>query len=201
MTDDVTNQGLIDLDSLFKIQYGMYVITSRDGDNLNGQITTTAMQLTCEPIKVMTCLSKNTLTHEMVKKSKIFGVCILDQNTPMKFIGHFGYRSGRDFNKFDNMAYELGPTGVPLVIENVITVLDAKVTDIFDVKTHTIFIGQVESAKNLKEGVAMTYEFYHTDLKGKSPKNAPTYRGYNKACAIISGTTCRPDIQKDSNKK
>jgi|SRR3989339_913214 len=197
MTTDVTNHGLIDLDSLFKIQYGMYIVTSRDGNKLNGQIATTVMQVTCDPIKIMTCLSRNTLTHEMVVKSKIFGISVLNENTPMKFIGHFGYRSGRDFNKFENIAYEMGPTGAPLVTENVITVLDAKVIDIFDVKTHTIFIGQVESSKNLKEGVAMTYEFYHTDLKGKSPENAPTYQGNNKACATIAGTACHPDIQKD----
>ena len=165
----------IDLQSLFKIQYGMYIISSVDGKKINGQVVTTVMQVTNEPIKLTACLSKETLTHDMVCKSRVFGISVLDTSTTMDLIGCFGFRSGREYNKFENIPYQLGVTGCPLLKQHTLTVIETRVTKIVDVCTHTLFIGDVLTARQLKKGEAMTYEYYHKELKGRSPKNAPTY--------------------------
>lgn len=166
----------IQLQSLYKIQYGMYIITTIFENKMNGQIATTLFQVTNEPMQVAVCLSKNTYTCELLSKSKIFGASILEQNTPIKFIGTYGYRCGKDCDKFCECHYETGATGVPLITDHTLAILEANVNNIFDVGTHSIFVGELKSSKIIKEGAAMTYEYYHTIVKGKSPKNAPTYQ-------------------------
>ncbi len=165
----------IDEFALFKIQYGLYIVTSKVDSKLNGQIATTVMQVTDTPIKIMVGLSKNTLTHSMVKESGVFGVTELTQDTPMTFIGEFGYKSGRDVDKFVDTNYEQNMTGVPLVLDNAVMVLEAKVIQSLDIKTHTLFVGELQSNRMVQNGEAMTYEYYHTVLRGISPENAPTH--------------------------
>jgi ferric-chelate reductase [NAD(P)H] len=166
---------LIDLQSLFNIQYGMYVISSFQGDGLNGQIATTVMQVTNEPIKLTACLSKETLTHDMIVSSRVFGISVLDTTAGMDIIGCFGFRSGHDYDKFQQVPYTVGQTGCPLLKEHVVTVIEARVIDIVDVRTHTLFVGDVVLSRQVGDGDAMTYEYYHKELKGRSPTNAPTY--------------------------
>lgn len=165
----------IDATSLHKIQYGVYVITTAFAGKINGQIATTLFQVTNTPIKVALCLSNNTYTYELLKQSGVFAASILDQSTPMKFIGNFGFRCGRDFDKFCDVKYREGLTGCPLVTEHTLVTLEASVIQTLDVGTHTLFVGELKSAEKINEGVALTYEYYHTVVKGKSPENAPTY--------------------------
>lgn len=166
----------IQLQSLYKIQYGMYIITTKSADKINGQIATTLFQVTNEPIQVAVCLSKQTYTHELMLQSKIFGASILEQATPMQFIGTYGYRCGRNCDKFCSCRYVTDVTGVPLITDYALVILEASVNNIFDVGTHSIFVGELKSSKTIKEGIAMTYDYYHAVIKGKSPKNAPTYQ-------------------------
>lgn len=94
----------------------------------------------------------------------------------MTFIGLFGFKSGRDVDKLAQCAWEEGPTGVPLVTDHALSVFDARVIGEADAGTHTIFIGEVVSARKLRRGAPLTYAAYHELKKGKSPKHAPTYR-------------------------
>lgn len=153
----------------------MYLVTSRLGDNLNCQVATTVMQVSNQPVKVIACLCKTTYTHELINQSRVFGVSVLSKQATMKFIGGFGYKCGRECNKFENVNYEIGETGCPLVTDNALVVLEAEVNSVADVGTHTIFIGVVKNSKAVADGEAMTYEYYHNVIKGKSPKSAPTY--------------------------
>ncbi len=166
---------MIDTDTLFKIQYGMYIVTSKLNDKLNGQIATTVMQVSNDPIQLSVCLSNQTYTHEMVQQSKVFGVSILNQNTPMTFIGKFGYKSGRNTDKCAEVDYEQNLTGAPLIVNHALVVLECNVVKKLNLDTHTIFVGNLLSAKKIQDGIAMTYEYYHTELKGKAPETAPTY--------------------------
>lgn len=168
----------IDISSLYKIQYGMYIITSKLGDKINGQIATTVMQVTNSPIQLSVCLSNKTLTHEMIMQSKVFGVSILRQETPMVFIGRFGFKCGRDTEKCKGVNYEQNLTGCPLVIENSLATMEAQVQQTVNLDSHTLFIGTLLSAKNIDNGTALTYEYYHSIIKGKSPENAPTHMIY-----------------------
>jgi ferric-chelate reductase [NAD(P)H] len=157
------------------LSYGLYIVTSKDGDRLNGQIVNTVIQVTSDPPRVAVIINKKNLTHDYISKSKVFGVSVLDELTPMKFLGPFGFRSGRDMNKFEEVKFLEGITGCPLVTDYAISILEAEVFDQIDLGSHTIFVGNAVNSEVLKDGSPLTYQYYREFLKGKSPPNAPTY--------------------------
>ncbi len=161
--------------TLHKISYGLYIICSKNGEKMNGQIANALFQVTAEPATIAVSINKQNLTHEYIEKSNFFTVSILSENTPMGFIGNFGFKSGRDIDKFKDVGYKLGKDKVPLVLDNALACIEAKVINKIDVGTHTIFIGRVEDADILSEGKPMTYEYYHKVKGGVSPKTAPSY--------------------------
>jgi flavin reductase (DIM6/NTAB) family NADH-FMN oxidoreductase RutF/rubredoxin len=167
----------MDPKTLHKVSYGLYVICSKDGENINGQIANALFQVTSEPPTIAVSINKQNLTHEFIDKSKCFTVSILSEEAPLTFIGNFGFKSGRDIDKFKDINFKLGKSKVPLVLDYALACLETKVIDKIDVGTHTIFIGNVVDGEILSEDKAMTYEFYHKVKGGFSPKTAPTYSG------------------------
>jgi ferric-chelate reductase [NAD(P)H] len=157
------------------LSYGLYIVTSRDGDRLNGQIVNTVIQVTSDPPRVAVIINKKNLTHDFITLGGVFGVSVLDDTATMTFIGPFGFRSGREVNKFEKVSFKKGVTGVPLVSEHSLSLLEVKVFNCIDLGTHSIFIGDVVFSEVLKTGQPLTYHFYHEVLKGKSPPNAPTF--------------------------
>jgi ferric-chelate reductase [NAD(P)H] len=168
----------MDLKALFKLSYGVYVVTSKRNDSINGQIANTVFQVTSEPPTVGVSINKSNLTHEFIKQSKVFAASVLCQETPLTFIGNFGFKSGRDTDKFKSINYKIGDTGAPVVLDNAVSYLEARVTKEIDVGTHTVFIGEVAGADMVAEHKAsMTYDYYHQIKGGKTPKAATTYLG------------------------
>jgi flavin reductase (DIM6/NTAB) family NADH-FMN oxidoreductase RutF/rubredoxin len=165
----------VNLKTLYKISYGLYVISSRKGDRLNGQIANTVFQVTSDPPVVAVCINKQNLTFECISESKAFSISILSINTPMNFIGLFGFKSGRDMDKFIGVNYKLGSTDSPIVLDNTIGYLEVRVTGSMDVNTHTLYIGNVVEAEVTSDEEPMTYAYYHQVKGGVSPKTAPTY--------------------------
>lgn len=169
----------IDVKALFQFSYGMYIVSSLCEGRLNGQIANAAMQVTGDPCSVAVCLHQSNLTTEYIGKSGVFSVSVLEQEVPMTFIGQFGFKCGRDIDKFCNVPYLTGSTGAPMVTEHALAVLEAKVVSQMDVFTHRLFVGEVVSSQVVREGTPLTYADYHLLKKGKSPKNAPTF-GFNQ---------------------
>jgi flavin reductase (DIM6/NTAB) family NADH-FMN oxidoreductase RutF/rubredoxin len=165
----------MNLKTLYKISYGMYVISSRKGDKLNGQIANTVFQVTSDPPAVAVCINKQNLTWECISESKAFSVSILSVDTPLNFIGLFGFKGGRDMDKFKDVNYKIGSTGSPVVLENAVGYLEVRVTGSMDVNTHTLYVGDVVEAEVISDGEPMTYAYYHQIKGGASPKTAPTY--------------------------
>ena len=161
--------------ALREISYGLYIVSSIKGNKLNGQIANTVFQVTAEPPAIAVSINKQNLTHEFIQESKVFTVSILLKDTPMKFIGGFGFKSGRELDKFKNVNYKVGVTGAPIILENIMGYLETEVIDSLDVGTHTLFIGKVVEGEILKKGEPMTYAYYHKIKHGKVPKTAPTY--------------------------
>jgi flavin reductase (DIM6/NTAB) family NADH-FMN oxidoreductase RutF/rubredoxin len=165
----------MDKKTFHKISYGLYVVCSKNGGKTNGQIANALFQVTSEPPTIAVSINKKNLTHEYITNSKVFSVAILDKNTPLTFIGTFGFKSGRDINKFDNVDFKLSTTNVPIILDHSIGYLEAEVINQIDVGTHTIFIGKITDAAIQSQGSVMTYEYYHEVKGGYSPKTAPTY--------------------------
>lgn len=159
-----------------KICYGMYVISSKKDGKINGQIANTLFQITSEPPTVAVSINKQNLTHEYIIASKAFAASIISKDAPMTFIGNWGFKSGRDIDKFKDANFRTGNvTGVPIVLDNAIGYLECEVLSSTDVGTHTIFIGKVVDCEVLSDADPMTYSYYHQIKGGKSPKTAPTY--------------------------
>jgi len=165
----------MNLKALQKLSYGLYVVTSKKGDKLNGQIANTVFQITSEPPTIAVSINKSNLTWEFIRESRVFAVSVLCQDTPLSFIGHFGFKSGRDIDKLDGINYNIGQTKAPIVIDNAASYLEAKVTGEIDVSTHTIFVGEVIDAEILNEKTCMTYDYYHQVKRGVTPKTAPSH--------------------------
>jgi len=161
--------------ALHKLSYGLYVVTSRKGDKLNGQIANTVFQVTSEPPTLAVSINRNNLTWEFIKESRVFAVSVLCQDTPLSFIGHFGFKSGRDINKLEGINYRLGQTKAPVVIDNAVSYLEARVIKEMDIGTHTIFVGEIVDGDVLNDKPCMTYDYYHQVKRGTTPKAAPSY--------------------------
>lgn len=161
--------------ALYKLGYGVYIVTSKKGDKLNGQIANTVFQITSEPATLAVSINKNNLTWEYIKESKVFAVSIIAQDTPIGFIGQFGFKSGRDTDKLAGVNYKVGQTGAPIIMDNTTSFMEARVTQEIDVGTHTIFIGEIIDADVFNEKPCMTYEYYHQVKRGTTPKTAPSY--------------------------
>ncbi|MBO8183359.1 MAG: flavin reductase [Archaeoglobus sp.] len=162
-------------EALYKISYGLYVVTSQKNGKLSGQIANTVFQLSSDPILIAACLNKENFTNECVSETKAFAVSVLSKDTPMQFIGRFGFRSGRDFDKFEGVNYKIGKTGVPIVLDNTVAYLEVKVKDTMDAGTHTLFVGEVVDAEIVEDKEVMTYDYYHRVKQGKTPKTATVY--------------------------
>ncbi len=174
----------MNLKALYTISYGLYVVSSRMGDKLNAQIANTVFQITSEPPTIAVSINKNNLTHEFIKESRVFVASVLSRATPLSFIGHFGFKSGRDIDKLEGINHKIGETQAPVVTENALAYLEAKVIQEIDAGTHTIFIGELVGADVLREGEPMTYAYYHQVKRGTTPKTAPVYVEEKKVEAI-----------------
>lgn len=161
--------------ALWKISYGLYIVSSKKDGKFNGQIANTVFQLTAEPPTIGVCINKNNLTHEYIQESKVFTVSILSTQATMKFIGLFGFKCGRDIEKFKDINYKIGKTGAPIVLNNTIGYLECEVTGSMDTGTHTLFIGKLMDAEIINDKEPLTYEYYHKVLRGRAPKTATTY--------------------------
>jgi flavin reductase (DIM6/NTAB) family NADH-FMN oxidoreductase RutF/rubredoxin len=165
----------MDRNILRKISYGMYVVCSKKDGKFNGQIANTVIQVSSDPATMAICINKQNLTHEYIQASKAFTVSILAKVTPLPFIGNFGFKSGRDIDKFVDIKTITGTTGIPLIQDWCLGYLEAEVIGEHDTGTHTIFLGKLIGAEVQKEGEPMTYAYYHQVKGGTSPQTAPTY--------------------------
>ena len=162
--------------AFYKLSYGLYVITSGKEGRFNGQIANTVFQVTSDPPTVAVSINKQNFTHEHISSSRRFAVSILEEATPMTMIGRFGFKCGRDIDKFEGIGTRVGKTGIPIVTDHAIAFIEAEVVGEMDCGTHTIFLGRVVECDVLGTAQPMTYAYYHTVKGGKSPKNAPTYQ-------------------------
>ncbi len=161
--------------ALRSLSYGIYVVASQKQGKLNAQIANTVVQVTSEPPTISVCINKQNLTHEFITESKVFTASILSQDTPLSFIGHFGFKSGRETDKLKDINYKLGETKAPIILDHTLAYLEARVIDQVDVGSHTIFIGEVVGADVISEGEPMSYAYYHQVKRGTTPKTAPGY--------------------------
>ena len=166
----------MDIAAFYMVSYGLYVVSSMRDGKPNGQIANTVFQITPDPPTIAVSINRQNLTWEYIKHSGVFTVSVLSTEAPMTFIGTFGFKSGRDIDKFEKCKFKNGEkTGAPIVLDHTLSFLEAKVVNSVDVGSHTIFIGEVVDGAVVGEGEPMTYAYYHQVKKGKTPEKAATY--------------------------
>lgn len=164
----------MDKKTFFHMSYGVYILTAMDGEQPTGCVANSIMQITSSPATVAVSMNHDNHTNSCIAKSGKFAFSILSEKTDPALIGLFGFHSGKDTDKFAGRDYEL-VEGAPVLKEGCGYVV-CRVIDQMETSTHTVFLGQVEAAESLPgDAPAMTYSYYHNVVKGKSPKNAPTY--------------------------
>lgn len=157
------------------ITYGMYFVTTKDQDHKNvGCVINTLTQLTSKNPTISISLNKDNYTNQAIQKNKKFAVSIISEETPKETIGTFGYHSSKEMDKFEKVNYQI-TENLPILEENTTGYFIASVLEIVDCGTHDLIIAQVLSSKKLRDTKPMTYSYYHKELKGTSPKNAPTF--------------------------
>lgn len=163
-------------EAFFKLTYGLYILSSKDGDKLNGHISNTVFQITAEPSRITVATHKNNLTTEFIRKSKVFAVSALQKNVSLDFMGPWGFKSGREVSKFDKVQYKFGKTGAPIVTENCIAYYECEVEETIEIGTHVMFVGRVVDLDIINNNLEpLTYAHYRNEIKGVSPANSPTY--------------------------
>jgi ferric-chelate reductase [NAD(P)H] len=175
MTKEASRLAEFDPKALFSMSYGMYIVSSHLAEKANGQIANAVMQTTAEPATITVCLNRENLTERCVQETGLFAVSVLQEEVPMTFIGTFGFKSGRDIDKFAGVDHVTGGLNIPVVREWCLSAFEAKVTGRLNLGTHTLFAGEIVSAWVFKEGIPLTYANYHLVKRGKSPKTAPTF--------------------------
>ena len=161
-------------DVLRNISYGVYAVSTLDGERAVGCIANSIMQITYDTVAVS--MNHNNFTHECMEKTRKFAVSILGEDIEMNTIAFLGFQSGREKDKFEHIE-TLSVDGLSIV-KNSVGYLICEVIDKIDTETHTVFIGKILDGEILNPSkTPMTYAFYHSVKKGNSPKNAPTYLG------------------------
>jgi flavin reductase (DIM6/NTAB) family NADH-FMN oxidoreductase RutF len=166
---------MLDRGPLHRLTYGMYIVTAREGDRINGQVSNTVFQAASDPPIVSVCINRQNVTHGMIERSGAFSVSVLDVSAPFTLISLFGFRHGGQVDKFAEIPHRSGANGAPIVTVSTNAYFEALVIGSVEAVTHTLFLGQVQEAGALGAGDSMTYDHYRTVLKGLTPVSAPTY--------------------------
>ena len=160
---------------LTSLSYGMCAIGAKGPAAPNACIVNTVVQISSYPMTVAVSINHSNFTNECIKHCGLFTVSVLSEETSGAVIGALGFTSGRDGSKLDNVRHKILQEGVPVIQEDICCWFLCKVVHSVETVTHTIFIAEPIAGSESIKGKPMTYEFYTTVIKGKSPKYAPTY--------------------------
>lgn len=167
---------MINIETFFKVSYGLYLVTAKYKDTKAGYVSNTVFQVTSNPPKFGISCNKDNFSAEIIKQSGAFAFSVLGEQASTGLIGDFGYRSSREIDKFKGVNYFIGETGSPIVLDSSLAWFDCKITETFDVGSHLLFIGEAIASDIIKMEIKpLTYTYYREVMKGFSPKNAPTY--------------------------
>ena len=162
-----TKQITHDPKAIFSIGYGLYVVTSRDGDFDNGCIVNTVTQLTDKPLRVAVNVNKTNLTHDIIKKTNILNVNTLSVDAPFKVFQDYGFVSGRAKNKFEGQEVLRSSNGLVFLDSYINAFISLKVVDYVDLGTHGMFICEVTESRLISDKETMTYTYYQKNVKPK----------------------------------
>lgn len=180
-------EAMVEPNALFKLSYGLFVLTAKDGGKDNGCIINTVTQLTDTPKRITIAVNKANYTHDMIQKTGMFNVSVLSEDVPFKIFQQFGFQSGREADKFAGMAAQTrSANGLRYLSEYTNAFISAKVISAEDYGTHTLFVADITEAKVLSAEPSVTYAYYFEHIKPKPQPTAETKKGWVcKICGYV----------------
>ena len=163
---------MIEKQAMYQITYGLFALTTREGEKDNGCIVNTVSMLTDEPKRIVVFVNKQNYSEGMIRRTGVFNVSVLTDKTPFDTFKWLGFASGKDTDKFAGKTYPRSENGLYYLPETANAVISAKVVDAYDYGTHTLFVAEVTEAQKLSDGKSVTYAQYLSDIKPK-PNAAP----------------------------
>ena len=183
--------------AFFKLSYGLYLITARQGEKINGSIINTVTQITDNPKQISIAMNKDSYTHDMIMQTKKAVVTVLATTTPFDTFKRFGFQSGKDVDKFKDITYFSTEDGIPYLSADSCAYLACRVTETVDMGTHTLFLAEVTEAEVLSDSQEpMTYAYYHANVKPQPKPEESKITGYRCiVCGYIyEGEEIPPDF-------
>lgn len=158
----------MDKKAMYKLSYGLFVLTARDGEKDNGCIINTAIQAASEPNQLSICVNKANYTHDMIERTGKFTVSVLSEQADFELFKRFGFQSGRDVDKFTNFTgCARGADGLYYITEGTNAYISVTVDKTVDLGSHTMFIGEITDMAVLSDTPSTTYEYYQNHIKPK----------------------------------
>jgi flavin reductase (DIM6/NTAB) family NADH-FMN oxidoreductase RutF len=167
-----TDDGRVDPTALFRIGYGLYLVTAREGEKDNGLIVNTVTQITNTPNRVAVTINRSGLTHEMILRTGKMNVNCLSVDTPFSIFEQFGMKSGRTVDKFRDFDILRTANGLALLPSYVNAFLSLEVEQYVDLGTHGMFLCAVSDAQVIGDAPTMTYDDYYSRVKPKPEKKS-----------------------------
>lgn len=151
---------------MFKLSYGLFVISAKDGDRDNGCIINAVQQVTAEPNRITVTVNKSNFTHDMIVKTGIFNVSVLSEEVSVELIKRFGFQSGRNTDKMHDFTdYARSRNQIIYLTEGTNAYLSAEVTECVDLGSHTMFLAKVTDGAVCSSAESVTYKDYHKKIK------------------------------------
>ncbi len=181
--------------AMYKIVYGLYVLTAKDDVKDNGCIINTAGQVTTSPNRITLAVNKQNLTHDMIIKTGLFNLSTLSEEAPFSVFQSFGMQSGKTVDKFTDFkdAYR-SENGLLYLTKYANTFISGKIVTATDIGTHTLFLADVTDAEVLSNTESMSYAFYQKNVKPNPSK--PAAKGWRcRICGYVyEGDELPPDF-------
>lgn len=167
----------MDSKAMYKLTYGLFILTAREGDKDNGCIVNTVIQVTTEPNRIAVAVNKKNYTHDMIVRTGTFNVSVLTEQSKFETYKHWGFQSGADTDKCERISFQRADNGVIYLTDECNAYLCAKVINAVDLGTHTLFLADVTDAAVLSDEQSVTYAYYQKHIKS-APKPAEKKKGF-----------------------
>ena len=158
----------MDKKAMYKLSYGLFILTAREGEKDNGCVINTAIQAASTPNQISVCVNKANFTHDMIMRTGAFTISVISQKASFDLFKHFGFQSGKNVNKFaDFKDCKRGENGIFYITQGTNAFISIKVEKTEDLGSHTMFVGEITDMEVLSDDTSATYEYYMNNIKPK----------------------------------
>lgn len=184
--------------AMLKFSYGLYILTSKQGDKNNGCIINTAMQASLKPNNICVCVDKSNYTHDLIIQTQKFNLSVISENADFDLIKHFGFQSGKNVDKFENFnCFDVSDNGIAYITKGTNAYISVKVNKVLNLGSHSMFVGEATDMDILNNDPSVTYQYYFDHIKPKDDHTENKNKKTVWKCRICGYEYLGEEIPKD----